>query len=51
LAEALVRNAANRPSPDRVRAHFDAALSFTAVGRRWAGAYAQLFDEGQRRTT
>lgn len=44
LAEALVHAAANRPSPERVRAHFDATLSFTAVGRQWADAYAQVLD-------
>ena len=49
LAAALVRCAASRPSPDQVRAHFDAALSFAAVGRRWADAYAQLLDDSHRR--
>lgn len=45
LAEALVCSATNRPSPERVRAHFDAALSFAAVGRQWAEAYAQVFHD------
>lgn len=44
LAEALVRSATDHPSPERVRAHFDAYLSFAAVGRQWASAYAQLLD-------
>jgi glycosyltransferase involved in cell wall biosynthesis len=51
LAEALVDVAANRPSPQQVRAHFDAALSFAAVGRRWADAYAQVHDDQQRRAS
>jgi len=42
LAEALVDVAADRPSPAQVRAHFDATLSFAALGRRWAEAYAQV---------
>jgi glycosyltransferase involved in cell wall biosynthesis len=51
LAEALVDVAASRPSPEQVRAHFDATLSFAAVGRRWADAYAQVHDDRQRRTS
>ncbi|WP_445146801.1 glycosyltransferase family 4 protein [Dyella sp. Tek66A03] len=51
LAEALVDAAASRPSPAHVRAHFDAALSFAAVGRQWADAYAQVQDDRQRRTS
>ena len=43
LAEALLR-AARQTSPAKVRAHFDAALSFEAVGRQWATAYAQVRD-------
>jgi len=43
LAEALLR-AARQTSPAKVRAHFDAALSFEAVGRQWANAYAQVRD-------
>jgi glycosyltransferase involved in cell wall biosynthesis len=50
LAEALVHTAMNRPSPQRVRAHFDANLSFAAVGRQWAAAYAQILDGALRRT-
>ena len=42
LADALVRSAAQRPSPAEVRAHFDEALSPQALGRRWGEAYAQL---------
>lgn len=42
LATALVRAAAGRPSAASVRAHFDTALSFAAVGRHWAVAYAAL---------
>jgi glycosyltransferase involved in cell wall biosynthesis len=49
LAEALVEIAANRPSLEQVRAHFDATLSFEAVGRQWADAYAQVLDERRRR--
>ncbi|TPG11394.1 glycosyltransferase [Rhodanobacter glycinis] len=50
LAQALVDAAASRPSPAQVRAHFDATLSFAAVGRRWADAYAQIHDDRRRRT-
>ncbi|HEV2679642.1 MAG TPA: glycosyltransferase family 4 protein [Rhodanobacter sp.] len=50
LAEALVDAAASPPSPEQVRAHFDAALSFEAVGRQWADAYAQVHDDRRRRT-
>jgi glycosyltransferase involved in cell wall biosynthesis len=42
LAEALVRAAGIRPSRADVRAFFDATLSFAAVGRQWADAYARL---------
>ncbi|GAB3787944.1 glycosyltransferase family 4 protein [Dyella agri] len=47
LAEALVDAAANRASPQEVRAHFDETLSFNAVGRLWAEAYARVL--GDRR--
>jgi glycosyltransferase involved in cell wall biosynthesis len=50
LAQALVDAAASQPLPEHVRAHFDAALSFAAVGRRWADAYAQVYDDRRRRT-
>jgi glycosyltransferase involved in cell wall biosynthesis len=50
LAAALVNAAADRPSSAQVRAHFDAALSFAAVGRQWADAYAQVHDDRRRRT-
>ena len=35
LAEALLLEATKPTSPERVRAHFDARLSFDAVGRLW----------------
>ncbi len=49
LAEALVDAAVDRPSPAQVRAHFDATLSFAAVGRLWAAAYEQVRDDRRRR--
>lgn len=42
LAEALVQAASHPASKARVRSHFDATLSFAAVGRRWADAYASV---------
>jgi len=45
LAAALVEAAANRPSLQQVRAHFDETLSFRAVGRLWAEAYARVLDD------
>jgi glycosyltransferase involved in cell wall biosynthesis len=42
LAQALVEAASPRTPAAQVRAHFDATLSFEAVGRRWADAYAQV---------
>lgn len=42
LAQQLVRAAAERPSREAIRAHFDRELSLEALGRRWADAYAQL---------
>jgi glycosyltransferase involved in cell wall biosynthesis len=48
LATALVDMAQNRQAPAQVRAHFDQALSFAAVGRQWASAYEQLLE--RRRT-
>jgi glycosyltransferase involved in cell wall biosynthesis len=50
LAEVLVDASASRPSPAQVRAHFDGALSFAAVGRQWADAYAQVHDDRRRMT-
>ena len=50
LAAALIDVAVSRPSREQVRAHFDATLSFAAVGRQWADAYAQVHDDRQRRT-
>ncbi len=49
LTEALIRAAANRSSPERVRAHFDSALSPNALGRQWADAYATVIDTHRRR--
>lgn len=48
LAGALVEVASARIAPARVRAHFDATLSFAAVGRQWADAYAQVHDDRRR---
>ena len=49
LAEALVRTALGGRSVERVRAHFDAALSSAAIGRHWAEAYALVHDDQLRR--
>ncbi|WP_199754313.1 glycosyltransferase family 4 protein [Dyella dinghuensis] len=49
LSEALIRAAANRASPERVRAHFDNILSPSALGRQWAAAYATVIDTHRRR--
>jgi glycosyltransferase involved in cell wall biosynthesis len=49
LADALVSVSTQRPVPTEVRAHFDATLSFHAVGRRWMDAYAQMLDSQCRR--
>jgi glycosyltransferase involved in cell wall biosynthesis len=51
LAEALVDAAASRLSSTQVRAHFDAKLSFAAVGRQWADAYAQVRDDRRRKAS
>ena len=51
LAEALVDVASNRTSQQQVRAHFDATLSFEAVGRRWADVYAQIHEDHRRRSS
>lgn len=48
LAEALLHAAIERTSPEQVRAHFDATLSFPAVGRLWSEAYSQVFDGWRR---
>ena len=48
LADVLVAAAARGPAPTQVRAHFDAALSFAAVGRLWADAYARVHADRQR---
>lgn len=42
LAEALEDVVANPPAPGEVRNHFNAMLSFAALGRRWADAYARV---------
>jgi glycosyltransferase involved in cell wall biosynthesis len=44
LAEALLDAWSNRTSPGQVRGHFENTLSFAAVGRRWAEAYARVLD-------
>lgn len=49
LAAALVNAASARPSAHQLRAHFDAELSFTAVGRQWAAAYSRLLGVPGRR--
>lgn len=49
LADELLLAATERVSSQRVRAHFDAVLSFEAVGRLWANAYALVLDDWQRR--
>ena len=49
LADALFLAATEPVSPQQVRAHFDATLSFDAVGRSWAHAYAQVLADGRRR--
>lgn len=49
LAGALFAVATEPGSPEYVRAHFDAALSFEAVGRLWADAYSQVLDGWRRR--
>ncbi|WP_158883545.1 glycosyltransferase family 4 protein [Rhodanobacter sp. L36] len=48
LAESLVAAVSNPTAPERIRAHFDATLSFKAVGRQWATAYAQVLDARRR---
>lgn len=40
--EALLAVARNLPPRELIREHFQAQLSFPALGRRWATAYAQL---------
>lgn len=49
LADELFLAATERASPQQVRAHFDATLSFDAVGRLWADAYARVCDDSRRR--
>ena len=49
LADELFLAATKRASPQQVRAYFDAALSFEAVGRLWANAYSQVLDDWRGR--
>ena len=49
LADELFLAANERASPQQVRAHFDATLSFEAVGRLWTKAYSQVLDGRRRR--
>lgn len=49
LADELFLAATARTSPRQVRAHFDATLSFEAVGRLWREAYSQVLDGWRRR--
>jgi glycosyltransferase involved in cell wall biosynthesis len=49
LADELFLAATGRTSPQQVRAHFDSTLSFDAVGRLWADAYAQVREDWRRR--
>jgi glycosyltransferase involved in cell wall biosynthesis len=48
LTESLLEMTTNLPSRQQVRAHFEATLSFAAVGRQWAEAYAQVLDDRRR---
>lgn len=50
LADALADAWSNRMPPSQVRNHFDAHLSFAAVGRRWSDAYARVVDLHARGT-
>lgn len=47
LADALVAATLDPMAAEQVRAHFDATLSFAAVGRRWREAYLQML-KGRR---
>ncbi|WP_233842871.1 glycosyltransferase family 4 protein [Dyella sp. 2HG41-7] len=51
LSEALISVTRNRPTCKQIRAHFDASLSFAAVGRQWAQAYAQVLESRCGRVT
>lgn len=50
LADALAAITLLRPKQAELRAHFDATLSYRAVGQRWAQAYAYILAEHRRRT-
>ncbi|CAG2088641.1 glycosyltransferase family 4 protein [Xanthomonas euroxanthea] len=50
LADLLLRVVRQRPDRAQVRAHFDARLSFAAVGQRWKRAYTQLLAAAPGRT-
>jgi glycosyltransferase involved in cell wall biosynthesis len=49
LADALLAATRGGVSRERVRAHFDATLSFQVLGRLWARAYARVLGDRQRR--
>jgi glycosyltransferase involved in cell wall biosynthesis len=49
LADGLISAATSKTPRERVRAHFDASLSFPAVGRKWADAYARVLEDQWRR--
>lgn len=49
LADALIAATAARTPAARIRAYFDAKLSFGALGRQWSAAYAQVLDDRGRR--
>lgn len=51
LAAALIEAAGTHRSSAMVRAHFDARLSFAAVGRRWRAAYETLAGQRSRATS
>lgn len=49
LAGALFAATNSRTSQQQVRGHFDATLSFAAVGRLWVNAYTQVLEDARRR--
>ncbi|MBV8156618.1 MAG: glycosyltransferase family 4 protein [Dyella sp.] len=51
LAGALMRAVTHGLSRERVRAHFEASLSFGTVGRLWSQAYADVIDRRLRRAS
>jgi glycosyltransferase involved in cell wall biosynthesis len=48
LAGALVDAMSHAISRDQIRADFDARLSFAAIGRKWAEAYARVAEHHRR---